>query len=238
MASNIEVKMDFAAKAVEQQLKRIESREIPFAMALAATRTAKVAQKAIKKEIGKVFDNPTPWILNSTYVLAASKKDPRAIVYGREWGGTPAATTLTPQIEGGQRKYKRSEGHLRAAGYIPNGWQIAPGPGAKRDKYGNINRGQMQQILSGLRAHHDPQQNKARGSSSEFFVIRPGERHSLHPGVWHRVGKGVSLVLTFIKPPHYQQRLDWYGVAQSAGDAVLVDEVTRAIDDILAKAFS
>lgn len=142
MADKIEVKLDFDAQDVQRQLMRLEEREIPFAMALTATRTAKAAQLALKDEISRVFDNPTPWILNSTYILAAKKSDPKAVVYAREWGGTPAPTTLTPQIEGGERQYKRSEGALRAGGYLPNGWQVAPGPGAKRDKYGNINRGQ------------------------------------------------------------------------------------------------
>ncbi|ECO0967478.1 hypothetical protein AA450_24630, partial [Salmonella enterica subsp. enterica serovar Give] len=151
MADKIEVKLDFDAQDVQRQLMRLEEREIPFAMALTATRTAKAAQLALKDEISRVFDNPTPWILNSTYILAAKKSDPKAVVYAREWGGTPAPTTLTPQIEGGERQYKRSEGALRAGGYLPNGWQVAPGPGAKRDKYGNINRGQLQQVLSSLR---------------------------------------------------------------------------------------
>ncbi|WP_145517787.1 hypothetical protein [Yersinia mollaretii] len=238
MADNIEVKLDFSAKEIERQLIRLESREIPFALALSATRTAQRAQAAIKQEISRVFDRPTPWILNSTYVLAASKKDPRAVVYAREWGGTPAPTTLTPQIEGGQRSYKRSEGHLRNAGYLPNGWQVAPGPGVRKDKYGNISRGQIQQILSGLRAHHDPQQNMKSGQRSEYFVVRPGQRSALQPGVWLRVGRQPSLVLTFISPPVYQQRLDWYGVAQRAGETYLLDELTKAVDDILSKAFN
>lgn len=134
VADKIEVKLDFDAQDVQRQLMRLEEREIPFAMALTATRTAKAAQLALKDEISRVFDNPTPWILNSTYILAAKKSDPKAVVYAREWGGTPAPTTLTPQIEGGERQYKRSEGALRAGGYLPNGWQVAPGPGAKRDK--------------------------------------------------------------------------------------------------------
>lgn len=125
MADRIEIKMDFSSQDIQRQLQRLEERELPFAMALAATRTAKASQAAIKNEINRVFDRPTPWIQNSTYVLAAKKSDPTAIVYAREWGGTPAPVTLTPQIEGGQRQYKRSEGALRAGGYLPNGWQLA-----------------------------------------------------------------------------------------------------------------
>ncbi|EOF5361222.1 hypothetical protein ACK1QH_004440 [Salmonella enterica] len=194
VADKIEVKLDFDAQDVQRQLMRLEEREIPFAMALTATRTAKAAQLALKDEISRVFDNPTPWILNSTYILAAKKSDPKAVVYAREWGGTPAPTTLTPQIEGGERQYKRSEGALRAGGYLPNGWQVAPGPGAKRDKYGNINRGQLQQVLSSLRVQRDVHQNRRQGKPTEFFVIRPGTSNPLQPGVWQRVGRRPSLM--------------------------------------------
>lgn len=238
MADKIEVKMDFNAQDIQRQLTRIEQREVPFAMALAATRTAKAAQTALKAEINRVFDNPTPWIQNSTYVLAAKKSDPTAVVYAREWGGTPAPTTLTPQIEGGERKFKRSEGALSAGGFLPNGWQIAPGPGAKRDKYGNISRGQLQQVLSGLRVQRDSHQNRRQGKPTEFFVVRPGSRNPLQPGVWQRVGRRPSLILTFIPKPNYSQRLDWHGVALRAGESAFPDEVAKAIDDILAKAFS
>lgn len=237
MADKIEVKMDFDARDVQRQLQRLEQREIPFAMVLTATRTAKAAQEALKGEINKVFDNPTPWIQNSTYVLAAKKSDPTAVVYAREWGGTPAPMTLTPQIEGGQRQYKRSEGALRAGGYLPNGWQVAPGPGAKRDKYGNINRGQLQQVLSGLRVQRDSQQNRRQGKPTEFFVVRPGTSNPLQPGVWQRVGRRPTLILTFIERPNYSQRLDWHGVAMRAGEAAFTDELARAIDDLLTKKF-
>lgn len=238
VADKIEVKLDFDAQDVQRQLMCLEEREIPFAMALTATRTAKAAQLALKDEISRVFDNPTPWILNSTYILAAKKSDPKAVVYAREWGGTPAPTTLTPQIEGGERQYKRSEGALRAGGYLPNGWQVAPGPGAKRDKYGNINRGQLQQVLSSLRVQRDVHQNRRQGKPTEFFVIRPGTSNPLQPGVWLRVGRRPSLILTFIQKPNYSQRLDWHGVALRAGESVFPDEVAKAIDDILAKTFS
>ncbi len=237
MGGKIEVKMDFTAQDIQRQLKRLEEREIPFAMALTATRTAKAAQGAIRDEINQVFDNPTPWIQNSTYVLAAKKSDPTAVVYAREWGGTPASTTLTPQIEGGQRQYKRSEGALRAGGYLPNGWQVAPGPGARRDKYENISRGQLQQVLSGLRVQRDRHQNRRQGKPTELFVVRPGTSHPLQPGVWQRVGRRPTLILTFIQRPDYSQRLDWHGVALRAGEAAFTDEIANAIDDILSGKF-
>ena len=54
MADRIEIKMDFSSQDIQRQLQRLEERELPFAMALAATRTAKASQAAIKNEINRV----------------------------------------------------------------------------------------------------------------------------------------------------------------------------------------
>ncbi|EOJ9034662.1 hypothetical protein ACM5DG_005368, partial [Escherichia coli] len=67
---------------------------------------------------------------------------------------------------------------------------------------------------------------------------RPGTSNPLQPGVWQRVGRRPTLILTFIQQPNYSQRLDWHGVALRAGEDAFADEVTKAIDDILSKTFS
>ncbi|SUH04000.1 Uncharacterised protein [Salmonella enterica subsp. enterica] len=58
MADKIEVKLDFDAQDIQRQLMRLEEREIPFAMALTATRTAKAAQLALKDEISPSIRQP------------------------------------------------------------------------------------------------------------------------------------------------------------------------------------
>ncbi|EAQ2081761.1 hypothetical protein E2Y52_24715, partial [Salmonella enterica] len=59
----------------------------------------------------------------------------------------------------------------------------------------------------------------------------------LQPGVWQRVGRRPTLILTFIQRPNYSQRLDWHGVALRAGEAAFTDEIAKAIDELLAKKF-
>lgn len=234
---SIQIKANFTLAGVQEQLKRLETREIPFAMALIATRTAQASQAGIRQEMERVFDNPTPWILNSTYVKAAKKGDPNAVVYAKDSNGKSPSLALMAEVEGGQRPNKRSEGALKAAGYLPNGWQTAPGPGAKRDKYGNMSRGQMQQILAGLQASRHSSGRKGKGRPAEYFVVRPGDKNSLHPGVWQRKGASISLVLLFIQPPRYSERLDWYGVANRTAQAQLPSIAAVAVDDILSKSF-
>ncbi|MDF5999583.1 hypothetical protein P4050_14390 [Pseudomonas aeruginosa] len=47
---------------------------------------------------------------------------------------------------------KASERNLRARGILPAGMFVVPAEGARLDQYGNMSRGQMIQILSGLGA--------------------------------------------------------------------------------------
>ena len=49
------------------------TKQIPFAMAKALTLTAIQAQTDIVQAIAQVFDHPTPYTLNSTYVVPATK---------------------------------------------------------------------------------------------------------------------------------------------------------------------
>jgi len=51
-----------------------------FAAAIALTRTAKLARGAVVDEMKTVFDRPTRYTLNSTYVLRAMIVDLRAEV--------------------------------------------------------------------------------------------------------------------------------------------------------------
>ncbi|SER86124.1 hypothetical protein SAMN04244573_04468, partial [Azotobacter beijerinckii] len=59
-------------KASADRLRRIE-RQMPFATALALTRTAQLAKEAIEQDMRSVFDRPTRWTLNSLRLIPARK---------------------------------------------------------------------------------------------------------------------------------------------------------------------
>ena len=70
--------------AVARKLSDFAYKQLPFAEARTATGLAKLAQAAEKQAIPQVFENPTPFTVNSVAVQAAKKSLPTARVYIRE----------------------------------------------------------------------------------------------------------------------------------------------------------
>lgn len=153
-------------------LSRLEREQLPFAAALALTRTAQVVAEDLRHEMQVVFDRPTPATLNSLYIQPATKQRMEARVWindGRmsdwraglikagkaspsKWGeGRTAIKWLTPEVFGGPRSHKGVEGLLRRKGALQQGQYIMPGESMKGslDKYGNISTGLMTKMLSG-----------------------------------------------------------------------------------------
>lgn len=104
--------------------RKIVEKQVPFALALALTRTAKDAQKEVHQAMPKVFDQPNPFTRRSVAIIPAKKQRPVAWVLVKDL----QARYLAIQEVGGQRR---------------------PMPGApitipvniRRNRYGNIPRG-------------------------------------------------------------------------------------------------
>ena len=188
-----------------------------FATAMALTKSVKIAQGDVKEEMKRVFDRPTRYTLNSTFVRAAKKSDLTARIFFREFAGkgTPAAKYIFPEVYGGGRRQKSSERSLQAAGKMPAGRFIAPGAQAELDAYGNMKRGQIVKILSGLKASSDGYQNhnakgrnRGKRKAEQYFAIGTGSQ--LAPGVYKRTGdkkRGIAPVMAFVSAPSYEPRL-------------------------------
>lgn len=131
----------------------IKERQLPFATAKALTLTAKEAQAETYKEFERKFDRPTPFTMRSLFIKPATKRDLTAEVFvkDRAIGGknpNSIAAMLRHQFGGGPRIVKVMESALRRAGLLGQGEFIVPGAAAKLDRYGNVSRGQLAQILS------------------------------------------------------------------------------------------
>lgn len=220
---SIEADLDEAIK----YLTSLEREQVPFATALALTRVAKNAQSAVIEEMKDVFDRPTPFTLNSTYVKPATKQQLRAEVgiKGQAVKAVPAIKWLAPQIYGGGRSMKRFEALLQSRGMMPAGLYAVPASGARMDAYGNMSRGQIVAILSALGAARDPLANRPKGKGTRrrrrrggdyFAVVQKTGR--LKPGVYERIGFGfgssVRPVLAFVHSPYYHKRLPFYEVIE------------------------
>jgi len=203
-----------------KDLTRYEKKQIPFALALTLTNTAKRIKEAEVKEMKRVFDRPTRYTLNSIFIKRATKSRLTAKVWVMDsvWSGSPATRYLLPQIEGGKRKLKPFEVQLNRVGILPDGYYTVPGKRARRDKSGNMSRGQINQILSYCQAQRDHNQNTTNRSklnkSLRLIVMEP--RGGMPGGIWSIHGDRTKPLLMFVKNVSYSKRWDWWRVADTA----------------------
>lgn len=226
-------------------LTALERDQIPYATQEALNATATVVKSRLEDEIRSVFDRPTPYTVNSLRILYASKK--KGIFEARVWmkdeadGAAPASRWLTPEVYGGPRPDKRTESLLKARGILPEGKFVVPGKGVKLDSYGNIGRGQLQRILSGLGAQFDRASNSTdskrslkKGNRTRYFLMKRGTEAI---GIAERTGKqrdAVQLVIAFVGKPGYGKTLDFFGVGEREADAQLPAQFEKAFERALA----
>lgn len=208
------------------KLAALGSRQAPFAVAKALTKTAQLAQQSIKDTMPHVFDRPTHYTLNSLYLRPATKQNLEALVKIKDesYKGIAANKWLHAEVAGGVRNLKRSERSLRIKGYLKSGEQVVPGKGVSLDGYGNIRGGQMSKILGALQANSDPMQNETKASrkrgrskkrKAEYFVGSPGGGR-LPRGVYARTGfafgSSIKPILIFTKAGRYRKRLPFHDI--------------------------
>jgi hypothetical protein len=221
-------------------------KQVRFATRVALTRTAKAAAEAEVREMRDVFRSPTPYTLNSVYVMPATSTRLEAEVKLKDDAtkAVPASKFLAAQVSGGQRGLKRFERALTAAGVMPVGYRAVPGKGAKLDAYGNMSRGQIVQILAFFRAFPEMgykanmtdkgKARLARGSKRVqgfvYFVGSPGDRLPL--GVYQRVsfhgGTAIKPVLLFVRSAVYQHVFDFQYVVEQTVKTEFAGEFAKA----------
>ena len=226
-------------------------RQLPYASALALTRTVQEIQQREVHEMRDVFNRPTPYTLSSTFIKPATKSSLQATVGLKDFAGKgiPAAKFLAAQITGGARRLKRFERALRSAGHLPEDYRVVPGRGAELDSYGNIKPSQIVQILSYLRAFPEAgyranmtdrrRKRLARGTKAKqgftYFIGRPGDR--LPMGVWQRYafarGSAVKPVFIFVRQAHYEAVFDFEYVAVSTAHSVFHRHLSSALAEAM-----
>lgn len=192
------------------------------------------AATSVRKEMRSVFDKPTPWVLNSLRIKYAKPATMAAELAFKDIDSvTNARTMVFPHVEGGQRHFKYFEARLMRIGVMPAGYNAVPGGAAKLDGYGNMNRGQLSQVLNVLGAYTEAGFNKAnlntvkrlaKGNAKKntygfvYWVnpVGPKQAKHLQPGVYQRVatafGSSLKPIVIFVKQAKYKTRLDFYGI--------------------------
>jgi hypothetical protein len=218
--------------------------QLPFASALALTWTGRDVKDEIDRELPTLLDNPTPYTRMGFRLFPATKQNLRALVTFRE----DARHFLDAQVVGGERRHKALERALQAAGAMPPGMLAVPGQGARLDRFGNVDRGQIVQVLSQLRITMTSgytrnmsrdarsQINAQRRAGGRFFVAKAGTK--LHPGVYQRelVGKNITPVFLFVRAARYKVRLPVDQIAQRVIASRFGDNFERAWKRALATA--
>jgi hypothetical protein len=227
--------------------------QVPFATALALTRTAIAVRDAEIHEIKDVFDRPTPYSQNSPRYRGATKQDLSAVVWidSDVNKGNPPDKYLTPEITGGQRRLKRFELALRSVGALPDGYFVVPGGAVTLDAYGNIPSGLIVQILSYFKAFPDAgyRANKTAKQIAKlakttlshqgfsYFVGAPAGG-KLPLGIWQRFGqqRQIRPIMIFVRSTHYNQRFDFQYVGQQTVKLKFAGQFAQAISDAVATA--
>lgn len=195
-------------------------KQVKHATVVALNRAAFSGMMAVKKEIGQVFNGPTPWIRNSVRYTKATKSARlvggvsiggasvmTATIDFDAWGnkqGVTAAHILNAEIYGGKRRNKRHEVALQKAGILPAGMGIVPGDAAVLDQYGNMSAGQIVQIMSWFQAFGEQgyrsnmrdggkrlaRDNKKTGAKGFAYFALQKPHGKLLPGVYQRFDFG------------------------------------------------
>lgn len=220
--------------------------DLPKATAMTLTFMGQAGKAAADAEVLKVFDRPTPWTQKSTYLVSAKVDNLQAEVYVKDL----SINSLAHHIDGGKRRAKGMEKLLRSAGVLKGAWQyVVPGRGLKLDAFGNIPRGEVNKILSALKAQFDPLANttaksrKRNKNQARYFVLTGASslvtRKRLPPGVWYRGGDGetsyIKPLLIFVKSTSYRRRYPFFERVEDAAADAMEPGVDYAIDRLRAR---
>lgn len=177
--------------------------QVPFATALALTRTAQDAEKELTAELPRQLDKPTPFTMRAWGVSKATKKALTAAVYAKD----AQAKYLRWQVYGGQRAPARVSQKLPTA--------------IKVNEFGNIPKGEIARLVKlaqeGKRLTRARARRLGVSNQVELFYGDPGEGRPA--GVYKRVQQGaehhlVPLVVFPRVPAQYRPRLPMQAIVE------------------------
>jgi len=241
------VDMSLDAFPVSAGMRELEKKHIPFVMARTATLLAQRVKKGAITVMQKRLDRPTPTTLNSLFVKMATKARAAEVYFKDSWAsGIPADTYLQQAVSGGLRPHKRFEKSLIARGIMRSG-QFAVPTTAFMNQYGNVSRGTMMKILSGLGAAESTRGYQANASGSTRSR-RKGNAHRFFSGdvdgtqgVWERksMGMGDAVRPVFIfadSAPRYRTIFPFFKIGQNIVNANYQADAALAWAEAMASA--
>lgn len=229
-------------EAVRAQLANA-GKQATFAAQNALNNAAFGLNAKIKAEMQGAFQGgATKYTLAAFKVEKATKANLAATVMLRKDsdGGTPRHDTLGHLFTGGNRRWKKFEGLIRAAGAMPRGTIAVPGKGIKLDSRGNMSKAQITEILRGIESGMQTL-NKAKTDKNKkatgYFVL-PTRQGKLLPGIYKRTttggwvggGKassGITPMLVFVPMGTWRKYIDLDAIAQKQLQCFVADFNTQ-----------
>lgn len=217
----------------------LATKQVPFATALALTKTAQNVKAELGKEMATVFKSPTGYTLRSLNVTRAEKATLLASVGVRGGdSGIGAIRWLAPEVHGGERSHA-IEALLQPLGLPPNGMFAVPGSKAKLSPSGGVDINWFKSLVSdiasqgvttsrGLVTKSIKGTGRKRQGALQYAVLmqRAGK---LLPGIYGRRGRGIFPFVIFVGRPKYRARFDFYGVAERVARETFPAEFRAAI---------
>lgn len=225
------------------------ARQANFAASRALNTTAYAINGQLKKDMASTFKGgATAYTLRAFSVERADKARLTAAVTLRTDGpggnGTAYAKALRHLFTGGTRDFKKLEGFLRGLRLIPNGLTVAPGAAMPLDGYGNMRRPALTEMLGVLKAHQNNLRVYRRSGTGKaqkaigYFVVLPGDKSKLHPGIYKRLETGKTSVIKpmvlYVDPVNYRRFID----LEKLGRTTAAKTFQSAFDAELARALA
>ena len=238
----MQIKAD--TKKLTRYLNSVQRKQIPFATSVALNETAIDARTAVYQTMRRVFSNPTSYTVpkninkkklksGALFLIPSSKKYLVAKLGIKDFGKGNALSYLLPHIQGGGRKPKLSEAAMRRSGVIGGNRYITPA-GVSKNKHGNVTKGTMTKILSGLKSLPGAAKGITNRQKNKHFVMRLGGPGS-ETGIWVRTSKTKIKKLFNVtsKQPMYQKRFDFEQIVNATIAKRYKQNFSKALDHAL-----
>lgn len=236
----IEISVQADIKAATRYLDDVQRRQIPFATALALTRTAKQAEKALSDHLVRRLESPSPYTKRSTFSTSATKTTLQAMVGIKDKkpaGGTAPAVLLKEHFSGGARGNKPMEKAIASMGLLPSGWRMVVGAGMPVDAYGNPRRNAVRELIGALRSRMQVYKGKGkRAAAVGYFAVPVGTQAHLSPGIYWRKGRAIRPMFLFVKQASYRKRFDLPTIARDVVAREFDSNFNAALGSALATA--
>lgn len=181
---------------LEAALSRVRNvpRQVRFASHQAINDVAFMARTELHAEMGRSFDRPTRYVMDSLLVKKATPQNLVARVSFEYIGGKGVEPTdvLRAEVAGGGRKLKKSERALQRVGILPQGYFMVPTKellaSDKGDGYGNVRGSFLVQLISYFNAFGE-QGYRANMTDKRRGALKRGTRKTVY-GVEYFVSYG------------------------------------------------